>query len=136
LQKINILKKLILLILSLSFITFSSCDTSTPECWEISGTGTISVDGETETTVNEPLQLLVTYVVVNECDNFYLFFEEISEGVKWITVNVRYDGCNCPGKVVNRVQPYNFVASEPGEYVLRFKVTNSEYIEKIITVTE
>lgn len=128
------MKKIILLLIISSF-SLVSCEKNEPQCWEIAGSGVTSVEGETQTSVNEPLELTIQYRVFNDCGNFYTFFEEISEGIKWITVNVKYDGCSCNPQVQIKSEVYTFMASQAGTYVLRFKVTNAEFIEKSITVT-
>lgn len=134
-SQMKIFKSLAILFLFLSFI---SClpDQSDNGCYEISGTPTIAVQGPTASTVGVPVNLDVTYTVINTCDTFYLFFEENTEGVKEITVNVRYDGCNCEEEITDRIRQYEFVSLEPGTFVLRFKTTNTTYIEHIIEVTE
>ena len=121
-----------------SFLMLSSCISSDSDnsCYEIAGTPTISVDGLTTTTVGVPIYLDITYSVINTCDTFYLYYEEISEGSKYVTVNVRYDGCDCWQNVTNRTRQYEFISDEVGFFSLRFKTTNTTYIEHIIEVTE
>ena len=65
-----------------------------------------------------------------------MYYEEISEGSKYVTVNVRYDGCDCGQNVTNRTRQYEFISDEVGFFSLRFKTTNTTYIEHIIEVTE
>jgi hypothetical protein len=121
----------------LPFLFFSCLsENSDNACYEITGMPTTSVDGPIETTVGEPIELVVTYNVANDCDSFYLFFEEELDGAKYVTVNVRYDGCACPPITRTRTKTYEFVSSETGTFSLRFKVTNSTYIEHIIEVAE
>lgn len=116
----------------------SSCisDDRVNNCYEISGTPTTSVDGPTETTLGVPITLQVTYTVMNNCDSFYLFFEEEMFGAKYYTVNVRYDGCNCEQQNFSRTTPFEFVPQAVGTFALRFKTTNSTFVEHIIEVTE
>ncbi|MFY8186904.1 MAG: hypothetical protein ACOVLC_02980 [Flavobacterium sp.] len=118
--------------------TLSSClsEDVNNSCYEISGTPTTSVDGPTETTVGVPITLDVTYTVRSNCDSFYLFFEEISQGAKYYTVNVRYDGCDCELRNYSRTEPFEFVSQEVGSFALRFKTTNTTYVEHVVEVTE
>ena len=129
------MKNLHYLVLLFTAIALTSCGESDTQCWEIMGTGVTLVEGETQTTVNTPLDLTVHYRVFNNCGNFYTFFEEISEGIKWITVNLKYEGCECDSQLRIETETYTFIGDNPGEYVLRFKMTNSEFIEKVIVVT-
>ena len=134
-SQMKIFKSLAILFLFLSFI---SCfpDQSDNGCYEISGTPTIAVEGPTTTTLSNSVILDINYTVINTCDTFYLFYEEISQGAKYITVNVRYDGCNCTQETTNRSTQYEFIPEEVGTFSLRFKTTNTTYIEHIIEVTE
>lgn len=119
--------------------TMSSCSLNNDEdCYEITGTDIRSVAAEpVTTTVNVPINLLVTYSVYKDCDSFYVFYEEVFEGATYITANIRYDGCNC--NVIEtgaaRTENYKFVASTPGTYLLRFKTTNTTFIERAIVVS-
>lgn len=125
-------------ILMMSFFLLTSCfsDDRDSNCYEISGTPTTSVDGPTETTLGVPVNLDVTYTVMNNCDSFYLFFEEEMLGAKYYTVNVRYDGCNCEQENYSRTTTFEFVPPSVGTFALRFKTTNTTYVEHIIEVTE
>jgi hypothetical protein len=132
--------KTLKIVFSVLFISLlSSCNLNDDqECFEITGTDIRSVAEEpVTTTVNVPIDIPVTYSVYKDCDTFYVFHEEIFEGVTFITANVRYDGCNC--NVIEagagRIESYRFVATTPGTYILRFKTTNTTFIERAIVVT-
>lgn len=118
---------------------FLSCDlTENQGCYEITGTDTRSVSaGPLETLVNVPIDFLVTYSVYKDCSTFYVFHESVFEGAKYITANIRYDGCDC--QIIEAglgvTENYRFVADEPGVYLLRFQTTNTTYIERAVTVT-
>ena len=119
-------------------VLMSSCMSENDEnaCYSITATPTTAVTGPTETTVGVPITLNVTYTVFNNCDSFYLFFEEITQSAKYYAVNVRYDGCNCPSQNYSRTQPFEFVSQEVGSFALRFKTTNTTYVEHVVEVTE
>jgi hypothetical protein len=130
--------KLYKFLLLFIILTASSClsDENNNSCYEISGTPTTSVDGPNSTTVGVPITLEITYTVMNNCDSFYLFFEEELLGAKYYTVNVRYDGCNCEQQNFSRTQSFEFVSQQVGSFALRFKTTNTTYVEHIVEVTE
>lgn len=112
----KIFKPLFVLFMVLSL---SSClkNDSDSTCYEISGTPTTAVQGPTATTVGVPINLDVTYTVLNTCDSFLLFFEEIDQSVKYLTVNVRYDGCNCEEEVTDRIKQYEFISFIRSRYI-------------------
>jgi hypothetical protein len=132
--------KTLKIVFSLLFISLlSSCNLNDDqECYEITGTDIRSVAVEPfSTTTNVPIDIPVTYSVYKDCDSFYVFHKEIFEGVTFITANIRYDGCDC--EVIEagaeRIESYRFVAPNPGTYILRFKTTNTTFIERAIIVT-
>jgi hypothetical protein len=129
--------KILIITVSLSFI-FTNCtpEASSQSCQSYTGTSTESVSGPTSTTINVPIQLDVVFVVFNTCGFFDQFFEETIDGIKYITVNAVYDGCECEDVVLLKPVTYNFVAATAGTYVLRFKISNTTYVEHTIEVTD
>ena len=127
----------ILTITTFLSILFSNCspESSSEICQSFTGTPTESVSGPTTAAVGEIISLDVNFLVYNDCGFFNQFYEEIIDGIKYITVNAIYDGCQCEDITLIKPTVYNFSASTPGTYKLRFKVTNTTHIEHIIEVT-
>lgn len=133
----SILKKTFLLV---SFIMIASCDVGIDDnqnvCSYIAGVGTTQVTGPVTAAVNEEITLTTTFSVANNCGSFYLFNETNgSNNDKNITINARFDGCNCNDIPVVKTEPYKFKAISPGVYNLKFKKTNTEFITHTITVS-
>jgi len=131
--------KFLILLLSIVFFTISSCDLSDDgkqSCTKTEGTPTASVTGPTEAATNETITLEIGFNVYNSCGDFYLFYEQNILDIKYITVNAKYDGCTCTTGVITKTANYSFTAATAGTYVLRFKTSNTSYIEHTIVVTD
>lgn len=118
-------------------LMFSSCtpEASSESCKSFTGTPTESVTGPTSTTVGVPVNLNVVFFVYNTCGFFDQFFEEEIEGIKYVTVNAVYDGCVCEEITLLKSATYSFVSQTAGTYTLRFKISNTTYVEHTIEVT-
>lgn len=129
--------KILIITVSLSFI-FTNCtpEASSQSCQSFTGTPTESVSGPTNALVGETVSLDVNFVVYNDCGFFNQFYEEVIDGNKYITVNAIYEGCQCEDIALIKSTVYSFSSSTIGTYVLRFKVTNTSYIEHTIEVTD
>lgn len=119
-------------------ILFSSCDVSENivSCPTIVGVATTAISGPTETAINVPIDLEISYKAKKDCGGFKLFFDNPSENplVDIITVNTTYDECNCDEvQSVEKVN-YSFKKSTAGVYVVKFRATNTTYIEHTVTV--
>ena len=120
-------------------VLFASCDIgseNSASCFTIVGVSTVSVTGPTETTINTPILLEVTYKGKKNCGGFESFFKNVSlnPSVDIITVNTSYDPCACDEKITNEKANYTFKKAEPGEYLVKFKATNDTFIEHNVTV--
>lgn len=131
------MKKLSLLALGLLFVSLSSCDIGgSNDCTsQYVGVGTTAVTGPETAAVNETITLQVSFSVTSNCGEFQLFHADQGEPNETIiTVNAKYDGCNCDKTAVTLTAPYSFKAVAPGTYLLRFKKDNTTFIDKQIVV--
>lgn len=120
-------------------VLFASCDigsTNTASCRTLIGVSTVSVTGPTETTIDTPILLEVTYKGKKNCGGFDSFFKNVSidPSIDIITVNVSYDPCACDEKVTNEKANYTFKKAQAGEYVIKFKSTDETFVEHNVTV--
>ncbi len=126
-----------MLALGLLFVSLSSCDIGgSSDCTsQYVGVGTTAVTGPETAAINETITLQVSFSVSNNCGEFQLFHTEQGEPNETIiTVNAKYDGCNCDKTAVVKTEPYSFKAIAAGTYVLRFRKDNTTYIDKTIVV--
>lgn len=127
-MKIQFYKILLLCIL------FVSCSEGENECSYEANSPTLLVEGSNTTTINQPIELTLTYEVISECGNFKSFTEQVTGNTTEIIVKARYVGCDCPQLLTNKTTTYTFNKSQVGTYVLKFRTFNN-FIEHTIEVT-
>jgi hypothetical protein len=125
----NQLYKLLLLC-----VIFVSCSEGENECSYEANSPTLLVEGPNTTSVNQPINLDITYEVISECGNFKSFSEQVFGNNTEIIIKARYEGCDCPQMLTNKITTYTFNKSQAGTYVLKFRTFNN-FIEHTIEVT-
>jgi hypothetical protein len=127
--------RFIALLIALSAVTACSIDDGDRQCFNQAAMTTLSVTGPTETTINTPITLQVTFRVANSCGNFNRFMEGTAFP-KNVVALVDYAGCDCePTPQASQTKPYVFKATTAGTYELKFLQENNLFISKTITVT-
>ena len=123
-----------------AFIVFS-CDSvsKTPEeeseeCTKIGIAYISEVSGEQAIEAGNTLDLTISFPVMNGCGQFNEFKETVSGKTITIEVEAIYEGCICTMDIPIRTTTYAFNPSEKGNYTLKFKSSETDYIEKNITV--
>ncbi|RXG13383.1 hypothetical protein DSM03_10441 [Leeuwenhoekiella aestuarii] len=123
-----------------AFIAFS-CDSiskttteESEECIKIETAYVSEVTGELEIEAGSTLDLTVSFPVMSGCGRFNEFKESVSGKTITIEVEAIYEGCICTMDIPIRTTTYAFKPSEKGDYTLKFKSSDSDYIEKTITV--
>jgi hypothetical protein len=117
----------------------SSCDPAGSggnNCPQTIGVSTSAVTGPIEAAVDVAINLEVSYITKKNCGAFVSFFKDLSPSplTEIITVNASYDVCSCDEVVSTEKQIYVFKKSIPGIYILKFRETNTTFIEHTITV--
>ena len=125
----------------IAFVTLllASCDISREEsssCPVVIGVRATSVTGPSETAVDVPIILEVSYKTKKNCGDFASFYSSASSGPlsDIITVNVNYDACSCDEVESTEKENYTFKKSLPGIYQVKFKETNETFIVHTVTV--
>ena len=118
---------------------FLSCELEedSSSCPTIIGVPATLVTGPTETTVNEPITLEVSYKAKGDCGDFSSFFKNPSSDplVDIITVNTTFDACSCKQEEATTLKEnYTFKKALPGVYTVKFKNTNETTIDYTVTV--
>lgn len=118
------------LILSTLFLVVFSCSKEEPEnkCIENRIAYVTSINSPSSGTVNENINIEVSYGVNNGCGNFGKFIETGSGNTKIIEVEARYEGCICTMDAPIRKTNYVFKTQISGNYILKFKSSSTEYI--------
>ncbi len=119
---------------------FLSCEVDekfSSNCPSTIGVPTTLVTGPTETTVDVPITLEVSYKAKGDCGDFTSFFKNPSTDpfVDIITVNTTFDACSCKQEVATTLKEnYTFKKALPGVYTIKFKDTNQTTIDHTVTV--
>lgn len=130
-----------LLFIFSAFIVFS-CDsisettdeTNSENCIEIRSAYVSEVNGEKQVEAGNTLNLTVSFLVGNGCGQFNEFKETTTGKTINIEVEAIYEGCICTMDIPTRTATYTFNPSEKGSYTLKFKSSDTDYIERTITV--
>lgn len=125
----------------IAFVTLllASCDIGREEyssCPVVIGVRATSVTGPSETAVDIPIILEVSYKTKKNCGDFVSFYSSASSGPlsDIITVNVNYDACSCDEVESTEKENYTFKKSTPGVYSVKFRQTNETFIVHTVTV--
>lgn len=118
------------LILSALLLVIFSCSKEEQEnnCIENKIAYVSSINSPSTGTVNENINIEVSFGVNNGCGNFGKFIETQSGNTKTIEVEARYEGCICTMDAPTRKTNYVFKTQISGNYILKFKSSSTEYI--------
>lgn len=132
------MKKKSIFILLLSFIIFMSCsDDDDNDCITYEEIANVTdVQAPETATVNETVDVTVTFQVKNSCGEFARFDETVSGMTRTVAVEALYEGCNCAQVITSRTETYTFTITTAGEHLLRFRTAGDQFIERTITVPE
>ena len=128
------------MLLAVMLFSITSCDlggddTSVQNCNYPIGIGTTAVTGPTTASLNEEIELTVSFTLGNNCGKFHQFYETLDGNRdKIITVNALFEGCNCDNSPVAKTEKYKFKAVSEGVYNLKFRKANNEFLIHTITV--
>lgn len=123
------------LILSLLLIVIFSCSKEQDNnCVENRIAYVTSLNSPSIGTVNENINIEVSFGVNNGCGNFGKFIEIQSGNTKTIEVEARYEGCVCTMDAPTRKTNYVFKTQNSGNYVLKFKSSSTEFITTNLTI--
>lgn len=126
--------KALLFFLLVSLISCSDDDSE--ECIGYRPENVKDVNAPYSGKVNEPLEIEVKFSVYNGCGNFEKFIESGREQSRVIEVQAKYEGCICTQDIPTIIAGYKFTPSTPGDYELKFKSGETDYITVNIAVTD
>ena len=130
------IKNVLILILGIFFLI--SCSNDEEEtCLDFEETADVTaVEAPDAATVNEAVDVEVTFSANNSCGQFGNFDSTTSGTTRTVSVMAVYEGCNCAEVITPRTATYTFTPEQTGEYVLRFASGDDEFVEERITVQE
>ena len=127
-MKLNFFYFFALIIISSFNVSCNNDDDKSNECIEYEVGYVTSVNSPPTGTVNETINLEVSFGVFNGCGFFEKFIEIENENIKTIELEVKYEGCVCTQEATIRTVNYEFITQVPGNYELRFKSNETDYI--------
>lgn len=121
---------------ALLFILLNSCDIGDNDdvCIYTQGAFVTAIDAPLTAMVNQPVDVEVSFPVVNGCGVFNRFIETTDGNTITIAIEAIYEGCVCTADVPTRVTTYRFTPSVPGNYELKFRSSNNSFIVATIMV--
>lgn len=92
------------------------------------------IEGAGAASVNQEVDLTVSFGCFSGCGQFGNFKEIITGSVTTININAKYEGCICTTDAPTRKTLYKFKRSQPGTNELKFQVSTNNYLTHTITV--
>ena len=119
-----------------SIILLTSCIKKKEEdkCLSYAKAPVTKIEGATTASVNQELNLTISFICFNGCGQFGNVEETISGNTTTIVVNAKYAGCIWTQDVPTRTTLYKFKTSQAGTYELKFLQTENNYLTHTIIV--
>jgi len=133
-MKLRILNLIILILISSLTISCDNDEDINNECIEYATGYVTSVNAPDIGIVNETINIEVNFGVYNGCGKFEKFIETKNGNVRIIEVETKYEGCICTQDASIRTTNYKFIANNVGEYELKFKSSQTEFITVLLTI--
>ena len=122
------MKKYLIILSILLSINISCSENDKNDCIENKLAYVTSVDSPSNGVINEIINIEVDFQVNNGCGEFGEFIETQNGNVKIIEVKARYEGCICTDNLPIRKVNYEFITQISGNYELRFKSNENDFI--------
>lgn len=118
------------------FILLTSCDIGDNDdvCIFRQGAFVTAIDTPLTAMVNQQVTVEVSFPVINGCGVFNKFIETTDGNTITIAVEALYDGCVCTADVPTRVTTYSFTPTTAGNFELKFRSSNNNFIVANIMV--
>lgn len=127
-MKLNFFYFFAIIIIASLNISCNNNDDKNNECEEYDVGYVTYVNSPTTGTVNETINLEVSFGVFNGCGVFEKFIEIENRNIRTIEVEAKYESCVCTQDAVIRTVNYEFITQISGNYELRFKSNETDYI--------
>ena len=125
---------IIILLALVSFVSCNKDDSGNNDCVEQETAYVTSVNAPSTGSINETIAIEVNFDLKNSCGYFKDFIERIDGNSRTIKVNTEYNGCICLQVIKSETVNYIFKASTSGDYELKFKSGEDDYIVVVITI--
>ena len=118
----------------LVLIFLSGCKKSDNNCISYSNAEVTKVEGEKVATVNQEIDLTISYYLYNGCGKFENLETTSSGNTTIINLKSKYNGCICTQELINGQTHYTFKAGQAGVYFLKFIQPEKTYLIDTIRV--
>ena len=126
--------KLTLLLSILLFWIMSCSKEQDSNCIENKIAYVTLINSPSTGSVNQNINIEVSFGVNNGCGNFGKFIETQNGNTKTIEVEARYEGCVCTQDAPTRKTNYVFKTQNSANYILKFKSSATEFITANLTI--
>ena len=109
-------------------------DSKDNDCFEQETAYITTINAPRTGLINESIEIEVNFDLKNSCGRFKEFIESFDGDSRTVEVNAEYDGCICLHEIKSELATYLFKTSNTGEYELKFKSGEDEYIIAVITI--
>lgn len=123
----------------LASLLFFACnnDDDNSKCKETETAYIFEVDAPETAKVNETVQLKAKITLVSSCGSFKQFVTSGDGKELTISAEAIYDTCStCLYYMPSPIEDYSFTPTTTGEYILRFRSGQDEYLKIYILVEE
>ncbi len=116
-------------------VFFTSClnNIDPPVCISTVEAPVSVVTGANSTTVNNAVNLNVSFPITNGCGSFQSFDQAVIADTTFVRVLAKYDGCVCTQVVTTGNATYVFSKPTPGQYYIKFRGDTS-FVTHRVTV--
>lgn len=130
----KLFNNLICFLFSIILLTGCSKKQEEDKCLSFAKAPVTKIEGATTTSVNQEVDLTVSFGCFNGCGQFGNVEETISGNTTTITVNAKYAGCICTQDAPTRKTSFKFKKAQVGTYELKFLQTENTYLTHTIIV--
>ncbi|MBP8115768.1 MAG: hypothetical protein KAY50_10460 [Chitinophagaceae bacterium] len=125
---------LICFICSIILLTSCAKKQEDEKCISTDKAPVTKIEGATTASVNQEINLTVSFICFNGCGQFGNMEETIAGNTTTIIVNAKYTGCICTQDVPTRMTSFKFKKAQAGTYELKFWQTENNYLIHSIIV--
>lgn len=127
---------IILIIFAFFSIVLSSCGKThkANNCISFTKAPVINVEGQNTGLVNQNIPLTISFNIINGCGQFVNLEQTSNGNTNTISVITKYEGCICTQVFITTQTIYNFIATQPGIYYIKFLQAENTYLTHSIVI--
>ena len=124
-----------LLILMTSLIMLHSCKLDeSGDCYTEAPAYPISVDGPATGTLNQPININMTFQLGNGCGGFLRTETYTDADTTEVIIRAKYQGCVCTQQLITTQQNFSYTPTRTGAHYFRYFISEGNYLRDTIWV--